>query len=88
MQKLTRHKLAKISVLMVLSLVLGLTFSQFVQADQSVEVNAEIGAKLIFVAAPKNISLSVDPVDQPTNTAAHRLQVKTNAPSYSITAAY
>lgn len=79
---------AKYVASLVLVLILSLSFTQMVHAEQSVEVNAEIGAKLIFNATPKKLKLSVDPMDKPTAQAANRLQVKTNAPSYSITAAY
>jgi len=81
-------KAIELSVSLILALTLMLTFAQLGLAEQSVTVNAEIGAKLIFNAAPKKLKLSVDPVDKPTAQAGHRLMVKTNAPSYSITASY
>ncbi len=78
----------KLLVSFVLMLIIGLSFMQITQAEQSVTVNAKIGAKLIFRAAPPRLKLAVDPVDQPSTTASHKLMVKTNAPSYSITASY
>ncbi len=83
-----RYPLTKISVSLLLAFFLGFTLVGFVRAEQSVEVNARIGAKLIFNTAPSKLKLSVDPVDTPTDQATHKLIVKTNAPSYSITASY
>ncbi|MFW6104594.1 MAG: hypothetical protein ACOC6I_01995 [Candidatus Bipolaricaulota bacterium] len=88
MKNLKLSKIAKISVCLtlVLTLFAGASFS--LMGEQNVEVNAEIGAKLIFNAAPKKLKLSVDPENNPTAQAGHRLRVKTNAPTYGITAAY
>ncbi len=77
----------KLSALLVITLLIG-TSSVVAVSAAKVTVNAEIGTKLIFNAAPKKLKMSVDPVDQPVAKEAHRLMVKTNAPSYSITAAY
>ena len=78
---------AMFSILIVL--FLSISFAQTGRADPpSVTVNAKIGAKLFFQAAPKQIKLAVDPVDKPVAQAGHKLIVKTNAPSYSITASY
>jgi hypothetical protein len=79
--------LLKISVSLVLVLFLGTSYVMTVSAAE-VTVNAEIGGKLIFNAAPKKLKMSVDPVDKPTAQAGHRLMVKTNAPTYGITASY
>lgn len=91
MKNLKLSRIAKISVCLtlVLTLVTGASLSLMGQkGGQNVEVNAEIGAKLIFNAAPKKLKLSVDPENNPTAQAGHRLMVKTNAPTYGITAAY
>ncbi len=79
--------LLKISVSLILVLFLGTSYVMTVSAAE-VTVNAEIGGKLIFNATPKKSKLSVDPVDNPKAQAANRLMVKTNAPTYSITASY
>lgn len=82
------HPLTKISASLALVFLLCVTFAGFVQAEQSVEVNAKIGAKLIFNTAPSKLKLSADPVDQTSDQASHKLLVKTNAASYDITASY
>ncbi len=88
MKSKAKKRTLKISISLILMMIIGLSFFQITQAEQSVTVNAEIGAKLIFQAAPKKIKLNVDPVDKPTAKAGHKLMVKTNAPNYSITASY
>lgn len=89
MRNIKRSSITQLSVslTLLLILVLGAPFPLMGQ-DQSVEVNAEIDAKLIFNAAPKKLKLSADPMDNPTAQAGHKLTVKTNAPAYNITAAY
>lgn len=87
MKNIREKRITKISVSLALILILGVSFSLMGQ-DQSVDVNAEINAKLIFTATPKTLNLSVDPQNNPTATAGNSLKVKTNAPTYSITAAY
>lgn len=88
MKNIKRKRFSKISVSLILILMLGVSLSLMAQGDQSVEVNAEIGGKLIFNAAPKKLKLTVDPENNPTAQDGHRLMVKTNAPTYGITAAY
>ncbi len=87
MKNIRGKRITKISASLALILILGVSFSLMGQ-DQSVDVNAEIGAKLIFNATPKKLKFNVDPQNKPTAQAGNRLKVKTNAPSYSITAAY
>lgn len=81
------RSLLKLSVSLALVLFLGTSYAMTVSAAE-VTVNAEVNGKLIFNAAPKKLKMSVDPLDQPTANAEHTLRVKTNAPTYSITASY
>ncbi len=84
---MTNRDLLKLSVSLVLVLFLGTSYATTVSAAE-VTVNAEIGGKLIFNASPKKLQMSVDPVDKPKANAENELRVKTNAPTYSITASY
>jgi len=79
-----------LSSILVIFLAVLTTFilAPEVRAKKSVEVNARIGAKLVFQAAPPKVNLNVDPVDKPSADGNHDLMVKTNAPSYDITASY
>ncbi|HDI10750.1 MAG TPA: hypothetical protein ENF77_00285 [Candidatus Acetothermia bacterium] len=55
--------------------------------EQTVVVNAEIGAKLIFsIVDGAEIVLKVDPLDQPYAEGWTNFQVKTNAPYYNVVA--
>ena len=81
------RNLTKITFSLILTLVLGISFVTTVSAAE-VTVDAKIGAKLIFNATPQKLKMSVDPVDKPTAQASQKLMVKTNAPTYGITASY
>ncbi len=81
------RNIPKITISLILALVLGISLVTTVSAAE-VTVDAKIGAKMIFNAAPKKLKMSVDPLEKPRASAEHKLMVKTNAPAYSITAAY
>jgi len=73
-------------MLAVAGLVLVLGVAAWAQ-EQAVEVNAEIGARLIFsIVDGQEISLVVDPVDSPYAEGWTNFDVKTNAPAYDVVA--
>lgn len=74
----------------ILSMVLGfgVSFMLIASAEQSVEINAEISAKLAFNVSPGKLTLPVDPLKSPSTRQSLVFHVKTNAPYYNITAAH
>lgn len=77
----------KLLVVLLAMMVLGAGL--VASADESVQVNAEIGAKLIFnIVEGEEVLLEVDPVDSPMADGETSFEVKTNAPYYNITASF
>lgn len=80
--------LAKRVVILGIVLIFGISFMLIASAEQSVKINAEIGAKLVFNVSRGKLTLPVDPLKSPNARQSLVFLVKTNAPSYNITASH